>query len=46
MKLDAVLYIHISSEEKKIIQDAAKKEGRSVENYVRYTLIKIIKGDK
>lgn len=36
-----VLYIQIPEEEKKVIQEAARRDGRSVQNWARRVLYKI-----
>jgi len=44
MKLDAVIYIKVPQEEKKLIQEAAKQSGRTMSNYIRYIMAKAAKG--
>jgi uncharacterized protein (DUF1778 family) len=43
MKLDAVIYIKIPESEKKLIQEAARKSGRTMSNYIRWVLNESVK---
>jgi uncharacterized protein (DUF1778 family) len=44
--MDDKIYIRIPVEEKKLIQEAARKSGRTMSNYIRWVLSKSVKGDK